>query len=54
MASNEIHETHQKQKTNRTEKIAKYKDTHLRPMWLDIYLNIVLHLNLIRLWHQRI
>ena len=30
MASIEIHETDQKQKTNRTEKIAKYKDTHLR------------------------
>ena len=35
MASNEIHETHQKQKTNKTEKIAKYKDTHLRTIFAE-------------------
>ena len=30
MAPNEIHEIHQKQKINSTEKIAKYRNTNLR------------------------
>ena len=30
MSHNEIHEIHQKQKINSTEKIAKYRYTHLR------------------------
>ena len=33
MAPNEIHEIHQKQKINSTEKIAKYRDTNLRTIF---------------------